>query len=122
MRYVQAESPENMLHCQRILDISFKKQSKPIIKYLSADNVKLILEQPELSVPEGRRDLVLLCIMYDTGARVQEIVDLIVRNVRLEYPAKIHLTGKGILRSVASIKNSKFASELFSGAEVTNTL
>ena len=95
MRYVQAESPANMLHCQRILDISFKKKSKPTIKYLSADDVKLILEQPELSVPEGRRDLVLLCIMYDTGARVQEIADLIVRNVRLEYPAKIHLTGKG---------------------------
>lgn len=95
MRYVQAESPGNMLHCQRVLDISFKKKNKPAIKYLSADDVKLILEQPNLSSQEGRRDLVLLCIMYDTGARVQEIADLIVRNVRLEYPAKIYLTGKG---------------------------
>lgn len=95
MRYVQVESPENIYYCQRILDIAFKKKNKPAINYLSADDMKLILEQPDLTTSSGRRDLVLLCVMYDTGARVQEVADLIVRNVRLEYPAKIHLTGKG---------------------------
>jgi integrase/recombinase XerD len=43
----------------------------------------------------GRRDLVLLSLMYDTGARVQEIADLTVADVRLENPATVKVTGKG---------------------------
>jgi integrase/recombinase XerD len=95
MRYVQIESPENMFNCQRILDISFKKNVKPTVKYLSTEDMKIIFEQPDLTTIRGRRDLVLLCVLYDTGARVQEISDLIVRNIRLEHSARIHLTGKG---------------------------
>ena len=43
----------------------------------------------------GRRDLTLLCLLYDTGARVQEIIDLTVGDIRLESPATIRLMGKG---------------------------
>ena len=44
---------------------------------------------------KGRRDSVLLSVLYDTGGRVQEVCDLVVRNIRLESPAEITLTGKG---------------------------
>ena len=37
----------------------------------------------------------MLSLLYDTGARVQEVVDLSVRDVRLNPPAQICLTGKG---------------------------
>lgn len=94
-RYVQAESPHNLLLCQKILDIPYKKKSKPVVKYLASADIKLILEQPNIHTPEGRRDLVLLSLLYDTGARVQELVDLSVRDIRLDHPAKVHLTGKG---------------------------
>ena len=94
-RYVQAEAPEYMLHCQKVLEVPFKKKGKPIMNYLTADDIKLILAQPNVTTSDGRRDLVLLCVLYDTGARVQEIADLVVRDIRLEYPAKIRLTGKG---------------------------
>lgn len=43
----------------------------------------------------GRRDVVLLSLMYDTGARVQEIADLTVADIRLEPPSTVKLTGKG---------------------------
>lgn len=95
IRYVQAEVPENMFQCQKVLDIPFKKKSKPIVHYLTAEDVKLLLAQPDITTSDGRRDLVLLSVLYDTGARVQEVADLVVRDIRLEYPAKIHLTGKG---------------------------
>jgi site-specific recombinase XerD len=39
--------------------------------------------------------LVLLSVLYDTGARVQEIADLTIRDIRLDVPAHVHLTGKG---------------------------
>jgi site-specific recombinase XerD len=59
------------------------------------DAVKTILEAPDVTCLMGRRDLVLLSLMYDTGARVQEIADLSVADVRLENPPTVKLTGKG---------------------------
>lgn len=94
-KYIQAEKPQSLLLCQKIIDIPSKRKSKPVIKYLTAHEIKIILEQPNISTTSGRRDLVILSILYDTGARVQELVDLSVRDIRLDYPAKVHLTGKG---------------------------
>jgi integrase/recombinase XerD len=94
-RYVQAEAPQNLLLCQKILDIPNKRKSKLMVKYLTPADIKIILEQPNVHTSEGRRDLVLLSLLYDTGARVQELVDLSVRDIRLDHPAKIQLTGKG---------------------------
>jgi site-specific recombinase XerD len=94
-RYVQAESPEYIASYQKIIAIPFKKKTKPLVNYLTIEDMKLILEQPDTETPSGRRDLVLLSLLYDTGARVQELADLKVRDVRLEAPAKIKLFGKG---------------------------
>ncbi len=63
--------------------------------YLTTDELAEILDKPNLSDKWGRRDAALLSLLYDTGARVQEVVDLSVRDVRLNPPAQICLTGKG---------------------------
>jgi len=94
-RYVQFEEPLLLLQCQKILGIPFKKYPKPRIQHLSPDAVKLLLRQPDTSSARGRRDLTLVSLLYDTGARVQEIVDLRVRDIRLERPPVIALSGKG---------------------------
>lgn len=94
-RYVQYEAPEQLMLCQQIISIPFKRSAKPIICYLTHDQIKLILAQPNTSCFSGRRDLLLLSLLYDTGGRVQEIADLTVRCVRIESPATITLTGKG---------------------------
>lgn len=94
-RYLQLQNPENLLLCQKILLIPFKKAQKTIIQHLTTDQTKRLLEQPDVQKRGGRRDMVLLSVLYDTGARVQEICDLRVRDVRLESPALITLTGKG---------------------------
>ncbi|MBI3001429.1 MAG: tyrosine-type recombinase/integrase [Deltaproteobacteria bacterium] len=54
-----------------------------------------ILAQPDLRNRGGRRDAVLLSILYDTGARVQELIDLSAGDVRLDPPAQVRLMGKG---------------------------
>jgi site-specific recombinase XerD len=95
VRYLQVEAPEHMLHCQRLLAIPFKRYDRPTLHYLSAEQMRAILSQPNLGTPIGRRDLALLSVLYDTGARVQEVIDLTMRDVRLDAPAQLHLTGKG---------------------------
>jgi site-specific recombinase XerD len=94
-RYIQIEAPEMLLPCQKILSIPFKRSGIASVSYLSIDALKLILAQPDRTVQDGRRDLVLMTTLYDTGARVQELVDMVVRDIRLESPPVIVLTGKG---------------------------
>jgi integrase/recombinase XerD len=94
-RYVQVEEPALLASFQRILAIPFKKHAQPAVQHLSPEMLRLILEQPDRSTAQGRRDLTVLSVLYDTGARVQEIVDLRVRDVRLEDPPVVTLTGKG---------------------------
>jgi integrase/recombinase XerD len=94
-RYVQAEHPTGLLTYQKILSISMKKAPRPAVSHLTTDALQLILAQTDLFTRSGRRDLTLLSVLYDTGARVQELVDLRVRDVRLDPPPILTLTGKG---------------------------
>lgn len=94
-RYLQIQDPVGLSVYQKILAIPVKKAPKPVVNYLTSDELKLILEQPDLSKASGRRDLTILSVLYDTGARVQELVDLRVRDVRLDPPPILTLTGKG---------------------------
>lgn len=94
-RYVQSEVPERILQCQQILAIPLRRHARPNVGYLTKEELAHILAQPDLHSGEGRRDAVLLSVLYDTGARVQELIDLTVRDVRLDSPAQVRLTGKG---------------------------
>ena len=94
-RYMQIEDPVGLLSYQKLLSIPMKKAPKPTVHYLTPDALKLILAQPDLSKAGGRRDLTMLSALYDTGARVQELIDLKVSDVRLDHPPILNLTGKG---------------------------
>jgi len=106
-RYVQAEEPAHMLQCQRILAIPLRRHARPTVAYLSKEELTEILAQPDLRTSEGRRDAVLLSVLYDTGARVQELIDLSVGDVRLDSPAQLRLMGKGRkMRAVPLLDNT----------------
>jgi site-specific recombinase XerD len=94
-QYLQYQVPENLLEWQRILSIPAKKTEKTSISYLSLEGIRLLLEEPDCSTRKGRRDLALLSLMYDSGARVQEIIDLTPSMVRLDIPCTVKLIGKG---------------------------
>lgn len=94
-RYVQEVAPEHMLKCQEILSIHFKKTPPVRVGYLSRDAIKAILAKTDPSTRDGLRDCTMLSLLYDSAARVQELVDLKVRDLRTEYPATAILTGKG---------------------------
>lgn len=94
-RYLQYENPDNLLEWQRILSIPIKKCEKGTLNYMTLDGIKLLLEMPDQNTVTARRDLALLSLMYDTAARVQEVIDLTPGMVRLEKPYIIKLIGKG---------------------------
>jgi len=94
-RYAQTENPEILFESQKILGIPFKKKQQPTIPHLSMNQLAYLLEQSDVSTKRGRRDLALMAVLYDIGARVQELIDLKVYEVRLAPPATITLTGKG---------------------------
>ena len=95
MRYIAVEEPQYMVKCQEILGIDFKKQAKKEVKYLTIDELKIIFNQPDSNKKNGQRDLAMLSLLYDSGARVQELVDLKLKDIRFIKPATVTLTGKG---------------------------
>ena len=106
-RYVQAEEPGYMLQCQKILAIPLRRHARPTVGYVSKEELAEILAQPDLQTSAGRRDAVLLSVLYDAGARVQELIDLSVGDVRLDPPAQLRLLGKGgKMRAVPLMDNT----------------
>ena len=93
--WMQTQDPARMACWQDILAIPAKKQARPAISHLTAGQARRLLAQPDRSTRQGRRDATLLATLYDTGARVQELADLAVRDIRLQHPALASLTGKG---------------------------
>lgn len=94
-RYLQYQNPENLSEWQKVLSIPVKKTEKKTVNYLTLDGIKLLLDMPDLNKSGGRRDLTLLALLYDTGARVQEIIDLTPSMVRFDKPYTVKLIGKG---------------------------
>jgi site-specific recombinase XerD len=84
-----------MVQCQQILAIPLCRHERKAVPYLEAGDLTILLAQPDSGTVEGRRHAILLRVLYDTGARVQEVVDLHVSDVRIATPAQIRLTGKG---------------------------
>lgn len=93
--YVQYRNPEYLENCTDIIAMRPKKHEKPVIPFLTEEELKALLIQPDPSTRHGLRDLTLLSLLYDSGARVQEITDLKLKDIRLTNPAMATLTGKG---------------------------
>lgn len=94
--YVQYEVVGMMEQWQSILSIKCIKTETKALNYLTVEGIKLLLAQPDTTTWKGRRHLAILSLMYDTGARVQELADLKVDSVRISSePYTIRLFGKG---------------------------
>lgn len=104
--FIERRSPENIQNMQEILLIPYKKSSSATPIFLSVGATKILLNMPDPHSKMGRRDSVLLSLLYDSGARVQEICDLVVADVRLDSPATVKLTGKGQKARIVPLMSS----------------
>jgi integrase/recombinase XerD len=94
-KYVQYQNPDNIYEYQKIMSIGNKKAPKPAMNYLTVEGIRLLLQQPDTTKARGRRNLALLSLMYDAGARVSEIINITPQCVRLNKPYTVIITGKG---------------------------
>lgn len=96
-RYSAGKDATLTNYYQELLNIPVKKQAKRHeIDFFSEQALQSILEQPDILRKNELRDLMFMILLYDTGARVQEILDIYLNDIHLSDDSSyIVLTGKG---------------------------
>jgi len=95
-RFLVADHPNYLAELQRVLGVPFKRGARQTpIEYFEPAEVKALLEQIDCATNLGKRDYALFALMFNTGARVQEILDLRRCDVRAVPPCQVRLMGKG---------------------------
>jgi integrase/recombinase XerD len=95
-RFLASAQPEHIAASQAILGIPFKRGARACpIEYLEQNEVKALLDAPDQSTAAGRRDHALFSLMFNTGGRVQELLNLRICDLRLQPPYQVRLAGKG---------------------------
>lgn len=93
--FIAREEPVLMLQCRQIRAIPLKRTEHKTIDYLEEKEMQAVLDAVDINSRTGIRDRALLLLLYNTGARVSEIVDLELDCLRLDDSAQIKLMGKG---------------------------
>lgn len=111
-KYLQYQDVKGLFSWQNILAIKCKRVQQKEMSYLTIEGIKLLLKQQDLNTRTGRRDFVLLGLLYDSAARVQELIDLTPNNIRFDDTTTVKLIGKGskircVPLSTAQVKNLK---------------
>jgi site-specific recombinase XerD len=96
-RYLGGQHPEHLEQAQRILSVPFKRTGSREIQHLDFEEIQAVLKAVEADDGQGNgcRDLALLGLMFNTGARVSEIVGLQTADLHLSAPCSILFRGKG---------------------------
>jgi site-specific recombinase XerD len=94
-QYVAETDPRYLAHCESILAVRFKRHAQRVPEYLERQEVLKIFSQINCQTRLGRRDDALLRLLYNTGMRAQELVNLDVNHVRFSRPYHVRILGKG---------------------------
>lgn len=105
--YLQYRNVEGIAKWQDILSIKSKKPQASEMSYLNIEGLKLLLRQPDLRIRKGRRDFTLLGLLYDSGCRVQELIDLTPACLRFEQTTTIRLLGKGSKMRIVPLSDTQ---------------
>lgn len=95
MEYVSLEEPSVLALTQRVLAIPMKRFEQPLVGFLSREHVEAILAAPDANTWAGQRDQVMLSTLYNTGARVSELIGMRVSDLSLEQTSWVLIHGKG---------------------------
>jgi site-specific recombinase XerD len=105
--YMQYEDTKRIAQWQTILSIKAKRNERKTVDYLSVDGIKLLLEQIPVDTKMGRRNLALIALLYDSGARVQELIDLTPSSLKLNKPYCVTLFGKGNKKRIVPLQEEQ---------------
>ena len=94
-RYVGLQYPEMLAEAQRVEAIPMKRTTPPQTDYLEHEEIETLFKNLPHRGSLSLRDRAIFMVLYNTGARVQEIADLCLADVDLDGPLRIRLHGKG---------------------------
>jgi site-specific recombinase XerD len=95
LKYAATRDPTCLPAVQRVLAIPMKRFPRPLLEYLSRQEMAAILAAPDGSTWSGQRDRVLFALMYNTGARVSEAIGLQRSDAELAPSRTVRINGKG---------------------------
>ena len=93
--YLARHVPEMLKEAQSVAGIPTKRSAPPETFFLERDEMATLFGSLPSKGLSALRDRALLLFLYNTGARVQEVADLRLKNLELEGPLRVHLHGKG---------------------------
>jgi len=101
-KYAAKMESTAVVHRLEVCKVPVKNLTKPdIINYMSEAAVKTVMDMPDSNTPKGLRDQFFMVLLYDTGARIEELVNVKIRDIHLNSTPTITVTGKrGKTRSV----------------------
>ena len=94
-RFIAREEPAVLPQCQAIRTIPSKRTVHKTVDYLEEKEMQAVLNTVDPGLHNGIRDNALLLLLYNTGARVSEIADLKIADLRLDAVGHTRLLGKG---------------------------
>ncbi len=95
LKFALVKTPMSLPSIQRVLAIPMKRFDRPVLGFLSREEIAAILNAPSSTTWSGRRDHALLSTMYNTGARVSEVLNTVVNDASTSRRKCILLHGKG---------------------------
>lgn len=95
MRYAALREPAALPVAERVRAIGAKRFDRPVIDFLSREEVEALLDAPDRTTWSGWRDAALLAVLYNTGARVSELTGLRVTDVYRDRACAVYFRGKG---------------------------
>ena len=93
--FLAREDPSLLPQCQTIRAIPMKRTEHKTMNYLEEKETQAVLDAVDGMARMGLRDQALLLVLYNTGARVSEIVNLKASDLRLDDAPQVRLLGKG---------------------------
>lgn len=95
-KYTSITDPSRIYFQVEISNLDTKKSSPKVVEFLSEEALKVLLEQPNTGKKNGARDAMFMLLMYDLGARLQELLDLRISDIEIgKVNSTAYLVGKG---------------------------
>lgn len=95
LNFTATEFPAALPDIQRVLAIPQKRRDRTVVECLDRNEIDALLNAPSPDTWSGRRDRVMLLVLYNTGARVSEIIGIQRQDVDLLRQHVVHIHGKG---------------------------
>jgi site-specific recombinase XerD len=95
MRYVEFKVPSALGQAMQIRAIPGKRHDHALVQHMTVDEIRAILDAPDLTTRLGLRDRAMLHLCFAAGLRVSELVELPLAAVSLQRSPSIQVRGKG---------------------------